>query len=60
MFLKYVQKYQADVAAAQPGLASPGSASDAKIIGICIVVLGIGFLMEVPEPGLHMQKSFTT
>ena len=58
MFLKYVQKYQADVAAAQPGLASPGGTSDAKIIGICIVVLGIGFLMEVFRARIAYAKEF--
>ena len=58
MFLKYIQKYHADVAATHPELNSPGSASDAKIIGICIVVLAIGFLMEVFRARVAYAKEF--
>ena len=64
MFLKYIQKYQSEIAKNNPVLMDSeeqqhsSNNSDAKIIGICIVILAIGFLVEVIRARVAYAKEF--
>ena len=61
IFLKYVQKYQSELGKDNPILVDSDRSSnnsDAKIIGICIVILAVAFLVEVVRARVAYAKEF--